>query len=193
MLLIALVENSIFSRLYMRRGIIWNDSKSSQGFKDSQTQWGRLLLFSWKYQVSETLLQLLQRKFLARFVKMQHCKISKKILSTYLLKYFLFPFHVALCQPLVCVESQGLSAQEVLESGSFLLLLLGKVCKIVRVEIKAWLYSIRLNSSWTSSLVLIFSLLLARKITSSSDVLCFNLAQRRCKMIWWKVIYCCVH
>lgn len=42
MLLTALVEDSIFRRLYMRRGMIWNDSKSNQGFKDSQTQQGRL-------------------------------------------------------------------------------------------------------------------------------------------------------
>lgn len=107
----------------------------------------------------------------------------KTILSTYLLKYFLFPLQVALCQPVMCRESQGLSAREVLESGSFLLLLLGKVIKIVSVLIKAWLYFIRLNSSWTSCLVLVFSWLLTIKIAASSDVLCFILTRRRCRMI----------
>lgn len=99
----------------------------------------------------------------------------KKILSTYLLKDFLFPLHEALCLPVMCRESQGLSAREVLESGSFLLLLLGKVFKIVSVVINVWLHFIRLNSSWTSCLVLVFSWLLATKIAATSDVLCFIL------------------
>lgn len=151
-MLTDLVEDSIFRRLYMRRGIIWNVIKSNQGFKDSQTHQGRLndcYNFLGNIQLVECCFSSSKESFLLDLSKCHIIKFRqnfKKILSTYLLKYFLFPLHVTL-PPLVCRESQALSAQEVLESGSFVLLLLGKVCKIVSVVIKAWLYFIRLNSS----------------------------------------------
>jgi len=101
----------------------------------------------------------------------------------------------------ICEESQGLSAQAVLEGGSCLPLLLGKTFRIVSVVMKDLLCFIRLKSLWavvyngeqkrkaleiisrnrTSCLILFFFWLLAAKATAGSGVVCLVLTRRRCK------------
>lgn len=109
------------------------------------------------------------------------------------LKSSSFALHVALCRPVLCRESQGLSAPAVLESGSCLFLLLGKTSKIVSVGIKELLCLIRRKSSRAvvhngeqktykqpDKLFMVASLppLLAITAAASSDVLCFILTRR---------------